>query len=229
LKKHTNYKVIVAVPLVALAFTFIPFAGFAKNDNPGKGNGQDKSSMEIRGNAYGHTKFNFHSFWNRFSHLFNTHVKADSTTTSSTSLTPSISGITSPTVLKVGETGTWTIKASDPENEDLSYAVDWGDDDNDSMAKMAQTSFVQTSTFTHAYAKTGTYTVKFTITNESDLKTTSAVTVHVVAGNAVHAPVITDVVADSLRPRQASVSWKTDVKGSSMIWLSKTNPVDTSK
>ncbi len=41
---------------------------------------------------------------------------------------PVISGVSGPTTLRVGETGTWTVQASDPENGTLSYSVIWGDE-----------------------------------------------------------------------------------------------------
>ncbi|MDE1975418.1 MAG: hypothetical protein KGI49_02835, partial [Patescibacteria group bacterium] len=54
-------------------------------------------------------------------------ASADASTSAVGNLPPVISGISSPTVLQVGQTGTWSVNASDPQNGTLSYSVDWGD------------------------------------------------------------------------------------------------------
>src|SRR3989344_263222 len=41
---------------------------------------------------------------------------------------PSISGLDAPTSLAVGQTGTWTVRASAPAGTQLSYSVLWGDE-----------------------------------------------------------------------------------------------------
>ncbi|MEM2138023.1 MAG: hypothetical protein QW568_02955, partial [Candidatus Anstonellaceae archaeon] len=41
---------------------------------------------------------------------------------------PAISSFSPPSSLKVGETGTWKITASDPEGGSLSYSILWGDE-----------------------------------------------------------------------------------------------------
>src|SRR3989338_107557 len=100
----------------------------------------------------------------------------------STNLPPVVDGVSGPTSLKVGETGTWTIKARDPENGALSYSVDWGDGvprvfiTNDTAASP----FVQQpSTFTHSYATAGRYNVKFTVTDDKGLTAQSSISVQV--------------------------------------------------
>lgn len=73
---------------------------------------------------------------------------------------PTISGFSGPTNLRVNETGTWTVKASDPEGQQLSYYVSWGDEVQ--YASGISTSlpvFTQTSAFTHTYSTAGTYVV----------------------------------------------------------------------
>lgn len=76
---------------------------------------------------------------------------------------PVISSFSGPTVLAVNETGTWTVKASDPENQSLTYSVSWGDEYGFAVPNAASPFldrvFQQTTTFTHTYAKAGTYTV----------------------------------------------------------------------
>ncbi|MBI2474692.1 MAG: peptidoglycan-binding protein [Candidatus Taylorbacteria bacterium] len=105
------------------------------------------------------------------------------TITSATSnLPPVIDGTSGPTSLKIGETGTWSVKARDPENGTLSYSVDWGDSVPrvyTTNGTVASPSVQQTSTFTHSYSAAGTYTVKFTVTDDKGLTAQSSVTVSV--------------------------------------------------
>jgi len=91
--------------------------------------------------------------------------------TSSTSTQPPvISGGTFPTTLQVNQTGTWTVKASDPQNSPLSYSVNWGDTS-------------QGSSFTHSYSSPGTYTITFTVKDAAGLSAQTTTTVKV--GNVV--------------------------------------------
>lgn len=89
---------------------------------------------------------------------------------------PIIGGVDAPTTLGVGQTGTWTIRASDTQNSVLSYSVDWGDASScpsgyvcTTQPGTPSTQFVQQTTFTHAYSAPGTYTVKFTVRNSGGL------------------------------------------------------------
>lgn len=105
----------------------------------------------------------------------------------SSNLSPIISSIESPTTLSVGSTGTWTVKASDPENGQLTYLVDWGDVystcyDNCNIplnSASVNNSFVQSSTFSHSYKTAGTYTVKFSVRDDAGNETNSSITVRV--------------------------------------------------
>ncbi|MDR3558540.1 MAG: peptidoglycan-binding protein [Candidatus Pacebacteria bacterium] len=100
--------------------------------------------------------------------------------------TPVISGIDAPTSLAVGQTGTWTVHATDPLNETLNYSVDWGDVVNPTAAYVsgiASPQFNQSTTFTHVYSSAGTYTVTFTVRNNSGLEAQSSATVVVGSGN----------------------------------------------
>ena len=92
---------------------------------------------------------------------------------------PTIHGVSGPVVLKVGETGTWTVKASDPENQALSYSVVWGDE---TPAVALQSTpralgLVQDATFTHAYARPGSYTPTFTVTDNAGLSAKASISV----------------------------------------------------
>ncbi len=100
-----------------------------------------------------------------------------------TSNTPVINGIDAPTTLTVGQTGTWTIYAKDPQNLALYYRVDWGD----SVAlpvgwvgnAMEPVAFSQAATLTHVYSIAGTYTPKFTVVNSANQTAVTSATVQV--------------------------------------------------
>lgn len=108
---------------------------------------------------------------------------------------PVINGIDAPTILNVNQTGTWTVRATDPQNGTLSYSVDWGDmpsaqvtcpADYSCQLIGAPASIQQGSTFTHSYSNVGTHTVWFTVKNSAGLVTKSSVTV--VVGNTNASP-----------------------------------------
>ena len=95
---------------------------------------------------------------------------------------PTISSFSGPTTLAVNVAGTWTIQASDPENGSLRYSVTWGDEYRNFppyASVAAQESFVQTTTFTHAYAASGTYTVTIIVRDASGLEARTSATVRV--------------------------------------------------
>jgi hypothetical protein len=104
---------------------------------------------------------------------------------------PVISGISGPTSLKVGETGTWVIKASDPRNGILWYYINWGDrqiiDEGGLSTSRPPSDFVQTSTFTHSYNQVGIYTVTFSVMNSANTRTQSTMTVNVT--NSTQSPI----------------------------------------
>ena len=93
---------------------------------------------------------------------------------------PVITGVSSPTQLKVGETGTWSVKAYDPENGQLSYSVIWGDEaaSGGMTPKVAQV-FTQTTTVTHSYSSAGTYTIVLTVQDDKGATAQSTTTVSV--------------------------------------------------
>jgi hypothetical protein len=96
---------------------------------------------------------------------------------------PSISSFSGPTSLAMNAMGTWSIQASDPENQQLSYRVTWGDEYSNLLpyASMGMTSdaFVQTTTFTHAYASAGTYTVTILVHDAAGKEAKTSTTVQV--------------------------------------------------
>jgi hypothetical protein len=100
---------------------------------------------------------------------------------------PVIHNFEAPTQLKVGVAGTWSIKASDPENGSLSYSIDWGDRDIDAPAGMmpypkVQESLKQQSSFTHAYSYPGEYKVIVTVRDSAGANAQGSATTVVIAG-----------------------------------------------
>lgn len=95
---------------------------------------------------------------------------------------PVISGFSGPTTLAEDASGTWTVSAKDPEGGTLSYQVWWGDENvyASSMTTAADVrEFKQSTTFTHAYANAGTYTVMITVRDNAGNEAKSSMTVRV--------------------------------------------------
>ncbi|MEO8638222.1 MAG: PKD domain-containing protein [Candidatus Taylorbacteria bacterium] len=94
---------------------------------------------------------------------------------------PVIESISAPATLSLGQTGTWTIHARDPENDRLNYSVDWGENlyELNSGGVTRSTVFIQGTTFTHSYTNAGTYRVTFTVRDSAGLtaETSSSVIV----------------------------------------------------
>ncbi len=155
-------------------------------------------------------------------------------TSGSSSQYPVISGVSGPTTLNVGQQGTWTVKASDPNNGTLSYSVVWGDETVCS-GNVCATSIngsptppVQQSTFTHVYNTAGTFTPKFTVTNSAGLNTqtslsvsvgktttTCALTAKVVGTNLAENNTAWgfDVAVSAVNPPTSSNGWTTNFQG----------------
>jgi hypothetical protein len=102
--------------------------------------------------------------------------------TASGNKSPSISSLSGPPTLEVGQAGTWTIQASDPENSVLTYRVTWGDETlgiSPYQSLAVPGSVVQTTTFTHSYAQPGTYTVLIVAIDAAGNEARSSTTVQV--------------------------------------------------
>lgn len=103
---------------------------------------------------------------------------------------PVIDGVEGPSILKLNEEGTWTIKAHDPEKGSLRYSVDWGDNRETPipLKPFQLQEQPQTTTFTHQYSSTGIYTVRFTVTDTQGLSAKSSITVNVVSKETKNSP-----------------------------------------
>jgi hypothetical protein len=98
---------------------------------------------------------------------------------------PVINRIDGPSTLNVGQTGTWTIYATDPQGRQVNYSIDWGEPVvyNSNGTTMAAIPTGAPNTFTHSYANAGTYTIKFTVSNGTGLTTQNTATVTVTGSN----------------------------------------------
>lgn len=94
---------------------------------------------------------------------------------------PVIQGFSGPTTLAIGQAGTWTINAHDPESGSLTYSIDWGDMYYPAYSAQGayDAYFKQQSTFTHSYASLGTYTVTITVADSSGQSAQATATVQV--------------------------------------------------
>lgn len=75
----------------------------------------------------------------------------------------SITNISGPVSLPVGQSGTWSIVTNAPVGSDLSVSINWGDQRYYYPASAQNIS--QANTFSHTYSSTGTYTITFTVTD----------------------------------------------------------------
>ena len=111
----------------------------------------------------------------------------------SSNLSPVISGVSGPTTLNTGQSGTWTVTARDPENGPLSYNVVWGDENVYSVPTLAPSASApvqQTATFSHTYSSSRVYTPVFYVTDSQGLSAKTSLSVNV-GGTVTTQPSIT--------------------------------------
>lgn len=119
---------------------------------------------------------------------------------STTNNAPTINGIDSPTSLSVNQTGTWTVRATDVTGGGLSYRVVWGDEGQygqSAMSASAQTTFVQSATFTHAYSQAGIYTPRFYVRGSNGMTAEVSATVSIQYSNQTQSPSISSISPSS--------------------------------
>ena len=136
---------------------------------------------------------------------------------------PVVSGVSGPTVLKIGETGTWTVKAYDPENGSLSYSVDWGFETRTISPGVARPPVQNTATFTHAYNSAGTFTPVFYVTDDKGQQAKTSMSVQVGGGVSINSPPKITAISAIPTPihvgQQANFSWSaTDADGDPLKW-----------
>lgn len=131
---------------------------------------------------------------------------------SQNNLPPVMHGVSGPTSLTVGEIGTWTIQASDPENGVLTYSVVWGDETvraNEASPAPSSDAIKQTATFTHSYANAGKYEPRFIVTDNQGLSAKTSISL-TVTGTAI--PSITVLSPNGgeswLKGNSYTISWK---------------------
>lgn len=93
-------------------------------------------------------------------------------------LPPTISGVSGPTALNVGQSGTWTVNARDPENGTLTYSAIWGDESYTGGLTPIP-SGGQMASFTHTYTRQGVFNPTFTVTDSGGLSERTSLSVNV--------------------------------------------------
>jgi hypothetical protein len=110
--------------------------------------------------------------------------------TNNVNTAPVVKSFTGPVQLKVGEKGTWRIEASSYNNQPLSYNVTWGDEGTETFRTSAPLSmsaiFNQQTTFEHTYSRSGTFTVRVTVTSQDGQTTSTTQTVNVLQNDVAY-------------------------------------------
>ncbi len=81
----------------------------------------------------------------------------------------SISGLSAPASLSLGQSGTWTVNAVSNGSGNLHYSVVWGDEAtyyNNGVAASPVNNVQSSATFAHAYQRAGNFTPIFTVTDD---------------------------------------------------------------
>ncbi len=96
----------------------------------------------------------------------------------------SITNVSGPNSLIVGQQGTWSITTNAPFGSYLSASVQWGDEYPTIYPMQSAPSgmVANQTTFSHSYSQAGTYTIKFTVTDQYG-RTTSATRTVIVGGS----------------------------------------------
>ncbi len=97
---------------------------------------------------------------------------------------PTITSISGPTSLRVGQAGVWTLAANDSLAGYITYSVRFGDEVNYATnpgATIATPSNDSTASFSHAYNATGIYTLTFSAANSSNQVTNTTLTVNIIS------------------------------------------------
>lgn len=80
----------------------------------------------------------------------------------------SITNVSGPNSLAVGQQGTWNITTNAPYGSYLSTSVRWGDENIYPYPMSPSAGYVsQNASFTHSYSQAGTYTITFAVTDNT--------------------------------------------------------------
>ena len=98
---------------------------------------------------------------------------------------PTISDVSGPTALQVGQMGAWTVAATDPNGDALTYEAAWGDN--------TTTPAGSALSLTHTFGATGVFTIVFKVNDPGGLTAQFSKTVAVTLTATTSTPPITGV------------------------------------
>ena len=91
-----------------------------------------------------------------------------------------ITSVSGPSSLETGERGTWTVNVDGGDTDYLTFSVDWDEDNYHPYPYYGQADvFFQTNRLTHTYYDEDTYTIRFTVRDDSGNSDTATKTVRV--------------------------------------------------
>ncbi len=106
-----------------------------------------------------------------------------SSVTATINISPSFNAnISGPTTLAKDTDGGWVVSASDPDGTQLTYSVNWGDNNNVLITQEREATTVGGTSqgyLNHSYTSTGTYNIVFTATDVGGLSATKTTSVTV--------------------------------------------------
>src|SRR3989338_9547795 len=136
---------------------------------------------------------------------------------------PSINGVSGPSQLTVGQSGTWVLSVADSGSY-LSYSVVWGDEQVYPYAYAASSpqAISSSGSLSHTYAQAGTYSPRFTVTNQYGQSATASASVVVSGSGACNQysypyycpPVAQSPTLSSLSPTQGPIGTQVTLYGS---------------
>lgn len=94
-------------------------------------------------------------------------------------LVPVINRFTGPTTLRVGETGTWTVSAYDPEGTTLEYTARWDKGPTTGSEGAMFPYNTSSGVFTTAFSTAGTYQLRFRVQDTAGKHTENSISVQV--------------------------------------------------
>ena len=143
------------------------------------------------------------------------------TSNSNGSTQPTIASVSGPTSLALGQSGAWTVNVGTTYNQNLTFSVDWGDSSSyQPYASAAQQTVYQTNTLTHTYYQSGTYTIRFWVSNGNGQSNQYTTTV-VVGGSANYAQYVS-IANMAFNPQTVYVT-----RGTTLTWTNNDSMAHT--